>query len=219
MIRKIKKIIMKKVFYTALVVLLTTLFDTAMAADNPSLMKSSPKKVVFTYSEKNVKIDGKEIVLGYYDEVTLTYVVLKEKTNSSGKVSFSVPSCEDGSSYIFTFAFAEENLKKSMSIRIPSDSLYGGQDSISLSLEKGKKWYVLKNSGAPMQWMAYPNERSKINNIKSNINILKYNWATSEASDVKQMGFVGGNFKPIGVRDIFLEGSIIDICMVSPGCL
>ncbi len=210
---------MKKVYLTAFVLMLTTVIYKTMAGDNTSLIKNNMKKVVFTYLEKNLKIEGKEIVLGYYDEATLTYVVLKEKTNSAGKVAFSVPGCEDGASYVFTFAFAEENLKKSMYLRIPSDSLYGGQDSICLSLEKGKKWNVIKNSGAPMQWMSYQNEGSQIKNNKSEVNILKYNWATSEASDAKKMIIVGGNIKPIGVRDIFLEGSIIDICQVSPGCL
>jgi hypothetical protein len=201
---------MKNLIFAALAVIYITLFYTAMASENSALINNNMKKIVVTYLERNLKIEGKEIVLGYYDEVTLTHVILKEKTNTSGEVTYSVPSRENGASYIFTFAFSEENIKKGFAMRIPSDSLYGGQDSIFLTLGKEKKWYI-KNLGAPIQWMNLPIKGSQIGNDKFDVNILKYNWATQEASEIKRMGFVNGGMKSIGVEDIFLEGSIIYI--------
>ena len=195
---------------TTLTVLFFTVFFTTNTVGNTPATQNDLKKIVVVYSEKNVPIEGKEILLGYYDEITLACVILKDKTDSAGTITFSVPGNATGASYIFTFAFSETNIMKGYAMRIPSETLFGGQDSISLNLGKGKKWYI-ENSGAPMQWMNFPVAGTKVEDNKENVNILKYNWGTQEAADIKRMSFENGGTKPISAGDVFLEGSVIFI--------
>jgi hypothetical protein len=204
--RKINNCTMKKVFLTSLAVIYVSIFYLATAVDDTK----NSKKIVVTYMEKKQNIEGKEIFMHYYDEVSLSYKILKDSTNSTGEVTFSIPGRTDGASYIFTFSFSSGKLKEGFPIRIPPDSLYGGQDTISIILGKEKKYYV-NNSGAPMQWMPFPTVGSPIEVNKADINILKYNWATQEASDIKHLAFVNGGTKPVSIEDIFLEGSVIYI--------
>jgi hypothetical protein len=199
---------MKNVF----LLILALIFTSESKILNASDITNNMKKVVVTYLEKKLKIEDKEIIMHYYDEVTLSNVTIKEKTNSSGEVTFSLPGRADGASYVFAFTLTEGDLKQAFAMRIPPDTLYGGQDSILVILGKEKRSYI-KNSGAPIQWMNFPIVGSKIEDNKTDINILKYNWATQEGENIKRMGFVNGGMKPISVQDIFLEYSLINIIL------
>ncbi len=167
------------------------------------------KKVVIFYTEKNIKLEGKEIIFSYYDEKTLLRKMVKERTKSGGVISFLIPASENGASAIFSIAFAEKNIKKAMAFRIPAESMNGGQDSISINIVKEKKCTIL-NSWAPMQLINFPEDGSTINFNQSNINILKYDENTQQASDIVRLSMQNGGTKPIGTGDILLEGSLLN---------
>jgi hypothetical protein len=204
---------MKRIMLSTITVLFFTVFFTANVVGTTPAMQNDMKKVVVVYSEKNVAIEGKDIFLSYYDEATLAWINIKDKTDATGTITFLVPGTSTGASCIFTFALTEANIRKSFEMRIPAETVFGGQDSISLKIGKGKKFYYIENSGAPMQWMPTPIEGLKVEENLSNINILKYNWGTQEASDIKRMSFANGGTKPVGTGDIFLAGSVINIIL------
>jgi hypothetical protein len=203
---------MMKHVLLALTVILITQFNPLKGNDMNSKDKSDLKTVIVVYSEKGTKVDGKEILMVYYDEETLSKVILKDTTNSDGAAIYSVPGNDLKASCIFTFAFTEKGINKCIAMRIPAESNYGGQDSITINIGKGKMWYI-QNSEAPIQWMNFPNDGSKVEEIKSDINILKYDWGTQNASDIKKMSFVNGGYKGIGVGDIFMPGSCIFVTL------
>lgn len=178
--------------------------------DSAFLINRSMKKVVVILQEKNHKLINKEILMNYYDEDLLSYNIIKGTTNSGGEVAFSIPGLTNGASFSYSLAFTNENLKGGMAFRIPPANLYGGQDSITLNLVKDKEWHI-ENSGAPIQWVNFADKRSRTGDSKTDINILKYNWNTQEASNSVQLAIVNGRIKNIGVGDIFLQGSIINV--------
>jgi len=112
---------------TTLTGIFITVFLFAGAKTATLMNNSNMKKIVVVYSEKNVKIEGKEIILSYYDEKTLSRVTKNEKTNSSGTISFLIPGSNNGASSIFSIALSEKEINKTRAFRIPSESIYGAR--------------------------------------------------------------------------------------------
>jgi hypothetical protein len=116
---------MKHILLTLTVILITQ-FNPLKGNDMNSKDTSDLKTVVVVYSEKGAKVNGKEILLVYYNEATLSKVILKGTTNSDGTAIYTVPGNDSKASYIFTFALTEKGINKCIAMQIPSESNYGG---------------------------------------------------------------------------------------------
>ncbi len=189
-------------------VLIANLFHQSIAMNKTLMIQNHLKKIVVVYLENDLKIEGKEIVFGYYDEKTLTRIIKKLKTNSLGEISILIPNSDHGASSIFSFALDEKSLIRSKAFRIPPDSIYGGQDSVQITISYEKK-SVIKNNWAPLQYLIFPDDGTEIDINQSNIYVIEYDEINHSASNIKRMGFINGQKKIVGKEDIFLEGSLL----------
>ncbi|MBU1712102.1 MAG: hypothetical protein KKD47_03260 [Proteobacteria bacterium] len=120
----------------------------------PLNLGTNEKQVSLVLVDNNAPVVNTEIILSYYDEVSMLPVLKKAKTDEKGIVSFILPGREDGASYIFRFGLSETDLSRTTAIRIPPKNLYGGHKLIILVFNKNIQ--VTNREGA-MQLIRFPN--------------------------------------------------------------
>ncbi|MBN1780215.1 PEGA domain-containing protein [bacterium] len=168
------------------------------------------KQIVIFYNEKKKPVPDKEIMFSYYDEIALKRVIVPLKTDERGMATVSIPGYSDGSSSIFTMALSEALiLKHATGIRIPPSGIFGGGKN-SMVLKRESKWYV-HNEGSEMQIMSFPGDGSSVHEINHDIHIMMYDFKKGLSSGGHQMAIANGGIKPVGVGDIFMEGSSYDL--------
>jgi hypothetical protein len=126
---------------------------------NPLKLGANEKQVSLILVDNNAPVQNAEVALCYYDEVSMTPVLKKAKTDENGISSFIVPGRDDGASYIFRFGLHEADLSNTTAIRIPSKNNYGGQQLIILVFNKNM---LVTNNKAAIQLIWFPNAGEKI---------------------------------------------------------
>jgi hypothetical protein len=169
------------------------------------------KQVNVIYYENSLSVPNAEITLDYYDEVLSKHIVQQLKSDSKGILSSLIPCNPDGSSSIFTIVLSKTGIPNDkIGIRIPPEDLFGGgKKYITLRLDNT---LVVYNEGSEMQLMNFPKDGLKVDMVDSTtMHIIYYDFVEGTSSGGHQMGMVNGQIKPVGVGDIFMEGSSFDL--------